>query len=467
MSTTMPQPPPAHELVDRALELPGVRDRVVVARTRHGANLRWANNTLTTNAAVVATQVSVLSYRQLGDGLAVAARTATASTHEQVAELVAGADAAAAQAPPATDVAPLVVGTVDPDWAEPPVETGIGVYAELAPGLGEAFGRARAQHRVLYGFVDHELTTTHLGSSTGLRRRHVQPTGHWGCTGKPRDLSSSAWVGGATRDFTDVGAAEMEAVLAERLGWARRQVDLPPGRYDTVLPPTAVADLMIYAYWCAGHQAASDGQSAFGHPGGGTRVGERLSRHDVDVLSDPAHPGLEAAPFVTVLASDDDASVFDNGHPLARTSWVEGGVLRRLIRTRHSAAEDAEAASPVVDNLVVQDAAGSGDVMELVAGVDRGLLLTCLWYIREVDPQRLLLTGLTRDGVYLVERGEITGAVNNFRFNESPLSILDRYRAAGSTVPTFSREWGDYFPRTAMPPLRVPDFHMSTVSRAR
>ena len=83
-------------------------------------------------------------------------------------------------------------------------------------------------------------------------------------------------------------------------------------------------------------------------------------------------------------------------------------------------------------------------------------MLTCLWYIREVDPQTLLLTGLTRDGVYLVEDGEVVGAVNNFRFNESPVDLLGRFDLASSTVPAFSREWGDYFPRTAMPALRVP-----------
>ena len=88
--------------------------------------------------------------------------------------------------------------------------------------------------------------------------------------------------------------------------------------------------------------------------------------------------------------------------------------------------------------------------MDLVAGTERGLLLTCLWYIREVDPQTLLLTGLTRDGVYLVENGEITGAVNNFRFNESPVDLLNRFSHASATVPSFSREWGDdYFRRTA------------------
>ena len=92
--------------------------------------------------------------------------------------------------------------------------------------------------------------------------------------------------------------------------------------------------------------------------------------------------------------------------------------------------------------------------------------MTCLWYIREVDPQTLLLTGLTRDGVYLIENGKVTGAVNNFRFNESPVDLLSRATQAGATVPTLSREWGDYFGRTAMPPLRIRDFNMSTVSAA-
>ena len=124
--------------------------------------------------------------------------------------------------------------------------------------------------------------------------------------------------------------------------------------------------------------------------------------------------------------------------------------------------------TPYVDNLVLEVDGGSGDVMDLVRGTERGLLVTCLWYIREVDPQSLLLTGLTRDGVYLVENGEITGLVNNFRWNESPVDLLRRFTHASATVPSFSREWGDdYFSRTATPAIRVPDFNMSSVSQAR
>jgi predicted Zn-dependent protease len=102
----------------------------------------------------------------------------------------------------------------------------------------------------------------------------------------------------------------------------------------------------------------------------------------------------------------------------------------------------------------------------MIASTKRGLLLTCLWYIRLVDPQTLLMTGLTRDGVYLVEEGEVVGVVNNFRFNESPVGMLSRVLEAGATERTLPREWGDYFNRAAMPPLRVEAFNMSSVSQA-
>jgi predicted Zn-dependent protease len=111
-------------------------------------------------------------------------------------------------------------------------------------------------------------------------------------------------------------------------------------------------------------------------------------------------------------------------------------------------------------------AAASTSLDDMIKSTKRGLLLTCLWYIREVDPQTLLLTGLTRDGVYLVENGEVAGAVNNFRFNESPVGLLGRLAEVGRTEQTLPREWGDYFNRAAMPPVRVEGFNMSSVSQA-
>lgn len=164
-------------------------------------------------------------------------------------------------------------------------------------------------------------------------------------------------------------------------------------------------------------------------------------------------------------ASGDDSSVFDNGLPLAPTDWIKDGRLERLTTTRHSAALTDLPVAPAMDNLVL-DGGGERSLEEMVAATTgRALLLTCLWYIREVDPATLLLTGLTRDGVYLVEDGEVLGEVNNFRFNESPVGLLSRASEAGRTERTLPREWGDYFTRAAMPALRIPDFHMSSVSR--
>ncbi|HLJ99840.1 MAG TPA: metallopeptidase TldD-related protein, partial [Streptosporangiaceae bacterium] len=283
---------------------------------------------------------------------------------------------------------------------------------------------------------------------------------------KSPDLARSAWTGAATRDFTDVDVAALDAVLAERLGWAKRTVALPAGRYETLLPPSAVADLLIFLYWSAGAKETAEGRTVFSRAGGGTRVGERFCQLPVTLYSDPAAAGLECEPFVTAGASGDDRSVFDNGLPLRRTEWISDGTLAALPSSRYSAGLAGVPVTPAIGNLMCSAAGAAASLPEMIAGTSRGLLLTCLWYIREVDPQTLLLTGLTRDGVYLVENGEVTGAVNNFRFNESPVGMLGRLAEAGRTERTLPREWNDWFTRTAMPALRVDGFNMSSVSQA-
>jgi len=454
------------ELVEQALEASTADGCVVLVDASTSANLRWANNTLTTNGMMQGSHVTVISTVDGGEGVAASALSRSASSVEEVRALVEAADAAARQAGPAEDAAPLIESDADPTWEAAPESTSIAIFDSFAPALGDAFGRARSDDRLLYGYVEHTVDTIYLGSSTGLRLRHVQPTGHVGITGKSGDLSRSAWVGQSTRDFSDVDALALDAELDRRLGWAKETVALPAGRYDTILPPAAVADLLIYAYWTSSARDAYEGQTVYSKSGGGTRVGERLAKTGVNLYSDPAYPGLQCTPFVTAAASSSVSSVFDNGLPLGRTDWIDDGSLNALAQTRHSAALTGLPVTPAIDNLVMRVDGGTGSLDELVADVERGLLLTCLWYIREVDPQTLLLTGLTRDGVYLVENGEVTGAVNNFRFNESPIDLLERFTAVGETEPSFSREWGDYFPRTATPALRVPDFNMSTVSQA-
>jgi predicted Zn-dependent protease len=251
----------------------------------------------------------------------------------------------------------------------------------------------------------------------------------------------------------------VDAGLAERLSWQSRRVELPAGRYETLLPPTAVSDMLTYMYWSAGARDAGEGRTVFSRPGAEpgeprTRVGERLSTVPLDLYSDPSYPGLECAPFVVAHASGRDSSVFDNGMPSPRATWLSAGVLSALHGSRYSAGLAGLPATPGVDNLILSAPGASASLESMIASTKRGLLLTCLWYIRLVDPQTLLLTGLTRDGVYLIEEGEVVGAVNNFRYNESPVGMLSRVLEVGATEKTLPREWGDYFNRAAMPALR-------------
>ncbi|MGK5628071.1 metallopeptidase TldD-related protein [Streptomyces sp. URMC 123] len=454
-----------HEIVERALDLSRADGCVVIADEESSANLRWAGNALTTNGVTRGRTLTVIATVDGGQGTASGVVSRSAVTADDLEPLVRAAEAAARDAGPAEDAQPLVSGVPSsPHFTDAPAETSSGVFASFAPALGESFARAAAGGRELYGFAHHQLVSSYLGSSTGLRLRHDQPTGTLELNAKSPDRTRSAWAGRATRDFTDVDPVALDAELAHRLAWAERRIELPAGRYETLLPPTAVADLLIYQQWSASARDAAEGRTVFSRPGGGTRIGEKLSELPLTLRSDPYEPGLECAPFVLTHASGADASVFDNGLPLGPTNWLRDGELAHLITTRHTAELTGQPLAPGTDNLIL-DAGGERSLEELVATTERGLLLTCLWYIREVDPATLLLTGLTRDGVYLVEGGEVVGEVNNFRFNESPVDLLGRATEAGRSEPTLPREWSDWFTRAVMPALRVPDFNMSSVSQ--
>ncbi len=468
------------ETVERALAAARSDDCVVIAEETSAANLRWAGNTLTTNGVSRSRRLTVIAIDRRGDGAAAGVVSRAGVRPDQIEAVVREAEHAAAEAAPAEDAGELIeagkpgsfgMNDGEPGWHSSPGHTEIGVLRDFAAALGQTLRAAGAADRKLYGFAEHELTSTFLGNSAGLRQRHDQPTGRVELNAKSADMARSAWTGVATRDFTDVDIAGLDAGLAERLRWAERAVPLPAGRYETLLPPTAVSDLLTYLYWSAGAKEAAEGRTVFSHPGGGTRIGERLSPMPVTLSSDPRAPGLACAPFVIAHASGPDSSVFDNGLPLHATSWIRDGSLAALGSSRHSAAVAGVPVSPAIDNLTFATAAPTSGaeaptLEQMIASTGRGLLLTCLWYIREVDPQTLLLTGLTRDGVYLVENGEVVGAVNNFRFNESPVGMLGRLLEVGATVPTLPREWGDYFNRAAMPPVRVEGFNMSSVSQA-
>ncbi len=455
--------------IDQALASSAARDCIVIVQESHEVNLRWASNALTTNGAMTARVATVISTADVDGGTSAASVTGPVASFDDLLVLVAQADAAAPGAPADDEAQPLVSGGRDDDFGESAYLVGPEDFASLAVDLGQAFHRARTQGHLLFGFAEYRQTTTWLANSAGLRRRVVEPSGRVEFNAKKPDLINSAWVGVQSNDFTDVDISVMHDEVVRRLGWGERRIDLPAGSYETLLPPGAVVDLMIFAYWTMSARDAEEGRTVFaGTERGATRLGERLSQLPVTMASDPSDARLPLAPFVVAPSSWPGLmSVFDNGAPVERVEWLRDGELSSLIRTR-AGMQRAGLEGPLtfpMDNLII-GAGGTASMDEMIASTKRGLLLTCLWYIREVDPQTLLLTGLTRDGVYLIENGEVVGAVNNFRFNESPIDLLRRATEASAAEHVLCREWNDYFTRSVAPALRIPDFTMSTVSKA-
>ena len=457
------------ELVEAALARSTADGCVVIAEERSETNLRWANNSLTTNGQMASRSLTVISTIDGADGTSAGVVTRSVGSDDEITALVRDSEAAARASGPADDAAPLVQPyDHGDDWAGDPARTSVEIFSGFVDGLAGALESARSGDRALFGFAEHVVTSSFLGTSTGLRRRWDQPTGRVELNGKSADLTRSAWSGVQTTDFTDVDVVSLADDLTTRLGWAQKRIDLPAGRYETILPPCAVSDLLVYILiGAASARDAEEGRSVFSGASEGTsRIGERLSALPLDLYSDPAAEGVQCAPFSLAAASWGGLqSVFDNGEPIERTDWISDGSLTDLVRGRAWAAKSGQPARPMVDNLIL-DGAGTTSLEQMIANTERGLLLTTLWYIREVDPQNLLLTGLTRDGVYLIENGAVSGAVNNFRWNESPVSLLGRATEVGRTEKTLPREWNDYFTRAIMPALRIPDFNMSTVSAA-
>lgn len=454
------------EIVERTLAAAAhLYGCAVLVRETSEANLRWANSTMTTNGLSTQRRVTVAAFVAVDGGIAAGVITSSAvSDPDRLVELVAAAEAAARDAGPAEDAMALVEpsGPADATWGDAAAETSIGVFGELASGLAEVLAGPQRQ----YGFASHELVTSWLGTSAGVRRRWVQPTGSVELNAKTADLSGSAWTGASTTDFTDIDIVALAASAAQRLEWGKRRVTLPAGRYETLLPPSAVSDLLIYLAWSMEGRSAQEGRSALSGPDG-PRVGERLTELPLTMASDPAAPGMEYEPFLTTDRSGEGLSIFDNGAPTRRTEWIREGAITELVYSRAEAAKYGTSFTPGGDNLLLTGGSAA-TLPEMVAATGSGLLLTCLWYIRTVDPTTLLLTGLTRDGVYLVEGGEVVGEVDhNFRFNYSPLDVLRRATEVGSTERTLPREWKDWFTRAAMPPVRLPEFNMSSVSLGR
>ncbi|HCV82637.1 MAG TPA: peptidase C69, partial [Zunongwangia profunda] len=236
---------------------------------------------------------------------------------------------------------------------------------------------------------------------------------------------------------------EAAAIAIEKAVLSKKARAIEPGRYTVILEPAAAGDLLRNMYRSLGARTADEGRSFMSKEGGGTKLGEKIVDERVNIWSDPLHPDVPTATWN------------GDGLPLKKTSWLENGVVKNLAYDRYWASKSGVDPVPFPLNMIME----GGDMSreELIKSTKRGILVTRFWYIRSVDPQTLLYTGLTRDGTFYIENGEIKYPVKNFRFNESPIIMLNNLEALGEQV----RVNGNLIPY-----MKIRDFTFTSLSDA-
>lgn len=451
------------EAVEVALELLGKDGGVVIGGNSATNNLRWANSALTTNGDAIDQTLSISAFVEVPGGIASGMSSGQIRSRDDIEDLVTASKASAVSAGPSVDAMELVSGPQHTDFHDPASDLDVHEISHIANGLSEIFS---LKDQEFFGYAEQSLDTTYVGTSSGTRMRYSERTSRFELCAKSVDRKRSAWSGQGGTTLTEVDTHKHLMDVTQKLDIQLKQVDTSPGRHRVTLSPSAVSDLMIYLLWSSAARDAAEGRSAFSNVKGGTRVGEKLSSRKLTLATDPNVSGIETFDHVVNLGSSALGSAFDTGLKIDRTELISDGVLTALGSSRHAAQVAKLPFTPLTENISLVDSQGTGSLTDLAKRMGEGLLVTCLWYIREVDPQNLLLTGLTRDGVYVVSGGEIVGATNNFRFNESPIDMLSRVVDAGETVPCLPREWADWFSRAQVAPLTIEGFNLSTRSDA-
>jgi predicted Zn-dependent protease len=435
-------------LADRVLAMSKADQTRVNIASEWSGNTRFADASITTSGGVADTRVTVTAT--LGR------RRASATTNlVDDGSLQKTVDLAAQLARLSPEDAELMPELGPQTYA--PVEAFIERTAQLT---GER--RAEAVKRVVdaaldagtpagslfvAGFLDVHARTITVATSSGLFAYHRTTDADLSVTARTPDRTGSGWSRGGSRDWGAVDPERLGRIAARKAVASRNPQPIEPGQYTAVLEPQAVMDLVPLLGPVLGARGADEGRSAFSRPGGGNRIGEKIVDERVTLYSDPSDPDLRASPF-------------DNeGQPVGRHVWIEKGVLKNLAYTRFWAQKQGTqptGAQTLLGGLTLSG--GTKSTEELIAGCERGVLVTHFFYIRSLEPRTALYTGLTRDGAFLIEKGKIARALKNFRWNESPLLMLNRLEDIGRPEPTAAGRM--------MPALRIRNFNFTSLSDA-
>jgi predicted Zn-dependent protease len=316
----------------------------------------------------------------------------------------------------------------------------------------DSIGPCKKEELVAAGFLADTVSFSAIASSAG-NFGYGKFTGlDYTCTVRTEDGTGSGWVGS---NVAKAGQFDAGRSIRTGIAKAKGSVDaraLEPGKYTVILEPAAAAGLVTFMMFGFDARQADEGRSFLSKRGGGNRLGEQLFDKRVNIYADPADPD------VPVLGWDPE------GLPRNRVMFVEDGKVRDMRYTRYWAKQQEVAPTAMPGNLILTG--GEKSTAELVASTQRGILVSRTWYIRLVDPQTMLLTGLTRDGTFYIEDGEIKYPVKNFRFNESPVIMLNNVEEFGRPIRVSSGGGGAVNLLTMMPPMKLRDFTFTSLSDA-
>jgi predicted Zn-dependent protease len=431
-----------HDVLARLKKLePTAQGRASLVSMR-SAHTRFARNEVTTSGESDETDIDL--YVALGQ------RHAEASTNQTDG---ASLDALAERAVALARVAPVdpeSMPVLGPQKYAPAVAFDDGSAKMTAAARAEmakqAIEHARSKELVIAGFVIHAGGTQALATSAGLSAAQKLSSTGMTTTARTSDGSGSGWAGATSRKAADVDATKIARIACEKAALSKSPRKLEPGRYTVLLEPAAAFELVEYVFEALDARSADEGRSFFSKSGGGNRLGEAVLSKNVTLESNPGSP---LTPNVT----------FDgDGLPLPPLSWVEGGVVKALRTSRFWAQRQGTKPNGGYGGVSLKG--GNDDFDEMLKGIERGVLITRFWYSNWVDPQTLLVTGLTRDGTFLVEHGKIVSAVNNFRFNESVAKVFEHADALGKEPVLVGR------PDSRCPAVRTHEFNLASVSDA-
>lgn len=405
-------------------------------------NTRFAVSEITSSGDVERTQLAITV--QLG------LRAATATTNQLDDRALDDAVARAKLMARLSPENPEALPPLGPQAYKPAKDARDPTTARLGPeARAKAVGAALAAlpaggGLALAGYFEHGTRMHAIATTRGAWAHHAWTAAELTCTARTADGTGSGWAGTGSNRAADVDAGALAKIAVEKAMRSAKPGALPPGRYTVVLEPAAVAGLLPFLTNALNARRADEGRSFFSKPGGGTRVGDKLFPASVTLRSDPSDPRLAVPPFDR------------EGLPLQPATWIDKGLVKGLPYSRFWAQKQGKPATGQPAGWILDGGTASRE--ELLKGVARGVLITRFWYIRSVDPQAILVTGLTRDGVFRIENGAIAGPVHNFRFNDSPVQMLARCDAMSAAALTDNN--------MRVPALRTHDFHLASVSEA-